>query len=231
MLKIFKTTFLLLALSASVSMAQTIGGSIVLASPQGEFRQHVDRFGYGLSAQATFSSPGAFNPVTFGLHASYIIYGEESGARPLSYTIPDVTVDVNRKNSIANLHLLMVVSPFPGPIKPYMEGLAGGSYIFTTTDVESQYSNWDVFETNNYDDFAWSYGGGAGIMFNLTPGGLGELASFSLDLKVRYLFGTEAEYLREGDIHINPDNGSVYYDVSRSETDLLTFQLGVIASF
>ena len=81
--------------------------------------------------------------------------------------------------------------------------------------------------TTNFDDFAWNYGVGGGLLINLYSPDVGEgiFESLFLDLKVRYLLGTEAEYLKEGSVTI--DNGNVYYDVSKSKTDLLITQVGV----
>ena len=56
-----------------------------------------------------------------------------------------------------------------------------------------------------------------------------EINSLFLDLKVRYLFGSEAEYLKEGSVVV--DNGNVIYNVSKSKTDLITVNIGVVAYF
>ena len=87
-----------------------------------------------------------------------------------------------------------------------------------------------MFETTNFDDFTWSYGAGGGLLIQILRDE-GELAALFLDLKARYVFGTNAQYLREGDIVVNPANGSVTYYVSESQTDLLTFHIGVVAYF
>ena len=73
-----------------------------------------------------------------------------------------------------------------------------------------------------------SYGGGAGLLILLTKD-LGDVKGLYLDLKVRYIYGGEAEYLKEGSITIQ--NGRAYYDVIKSKTDLMTFHIGVMAFF
>jgi hypothetical protein len=224
------TTLLSITLSANLIQAQTLGGSFMLGSPQGEFRENVDRLGYGFQIHGTLWTPGKLRPFTVGLNLGYMVYGEESSSRPLSYTIPDVYVDVDRTNSIANFHLLFQVTPFTGTWRPYIEGLFGGAYIFTTTTVESQWSDEDVFETTNFDDFTWSYGAGGGLLIQLIKDEM-DLSWLFLDLKVRYVFGTNAQYLREGDIVVNPATGFVTYYISESTTDLLTFHVGVVAYF
>ena len=56
-----------------------------------------------------------------------------------------------------------------------------------------------------------------------------DVGALFLDLKVRYLFGSEAEYLKEGSVVVSP--GKVDYKVSKSKTDLLTVHAGVVAYF
>jgi hypothetical protein len=227
MKKLSLLTIILLCFSASV-YSQTAGISLMLGSPQGEFRKNVDRLGYGLQIQGTLWSPSKERPFTIGLNLGFMVYGEVSESRPLSETIPDVYVDVDRTNSIANLHFLMLVSPFTGTVRPYLEGLVGGSYLSTTTDVKSEYTQDSFAESTNYDDFNWSYGWGGGIIFQVAKD-LGDVKNLYVDLKARYLYGTEAEYLTENDVVI--ENGRAYYYPRLSKTDLLTFHIGVIAYF
>ena len=204
----------------SNNFAQTFGGSFLIGSPQGEFKTNVENLGYGLELHGTLWKPSKERPITFGLNVSYLIYGLKTDRRPFSLTIPEVGVDVTRTNSLASMHLLFQVNPFAGTVQPYIEGLFGGAYIFTTTEIKSDY--------NNYDDFTWSYGGGAGLLIQLSRE-LGDVSTLYLDLKARYLYGTEAQYLTETGIVINPANSQVYYYPKKSKTDLVTFHIGVIA--
>lgn len=224
-----KKAFILLLLAGLVTLkAQTVGGSFVIGLPQGEFKQKVDNIGFGLQVHGTLFTPSPVSPFTVGLNLGYMIYGNESSTRPLSEYIPDVFVDVNRTNNIANFHLLFQVSPFFGDVRPYVEGLFGGAYLFTTTKVESRNSNQNVFESTNFDSYAWNYGFGGGLLIRLT-GPVGSMSNLFLDLKARYMYGTETEYLKEGSVTIV--NGRAYYDVQKSKTDLFTLHVGVVAYF
>lgn len=220
---------LVLLLSTTlISYSQTVGGSIMIGSPQGEFRQNVDRLGYGLQLQGTLWSPSKERPFSIGLNLSYMVYGETTDRRPWP-GFPEVTLEVSRTNSIANLHFLMLVSPFTGTVRPYVEGLAGGAYIFTTSEVKSENSSEQIAQSTNYDDFNWSYGFGGGILFRVAKD-LGDVSNLYLDLKARYIYGTEAQYLTENDIEV-VSLTQVRYRPRQSKTDLLTFHLGVIAYF
>lgn len=209
---------------------QSAGGNLMLGFPQGEFKDNIDRLGFGLSGEVLFFNPSEKLPFGFGLNVGYINYGSESRQEPYSITIPDVVVDVNRSNNLVNFHLIFQIAPLSGNVRPYGELLFGGAYLFTETSINSRGIE-EVAGTTNFNDFAWNYGVGGGVLINLySPEHQeGNFGALFLDLKVRYLFGTEAEYLKEGSVII--ENGSAYYDVSKSKTDLLTAQLGVMIYF
>jgi len=172
--------------------------------------------GYGIQLQGTLWSPGKTRPFTVGLILVIWFMAKLPNEDPGVKTIPDVTVEVSRMNSIANFHLLLQVSPFTGTVRPYLDGLIGGAYIFTTTEVKSENSDESIAESTNYDDFNWSYGWGGGLLIKVAKE-LGDVQNLYLDLKARYLYGTEAEYLTENDVLIQ--NGRVFYNPRKSKTD------------
>lgn len=216
-----------LYLFSGSGFAQGVGGvNFLLAFPQGEFEQQVKHTGFGIGGEAVWSPhPGVFG---IGLNLGYIIYGQETRRAPWSYTIPDVTVDVTRQNSIVNFHLLFKIMPAKGTIRPYLDLLAGGAYFFTTTTIEETYSTNDVATDVNFSDWAWSYGYGGGLMIMVSRD---EFNQIFIDLKLRYLHGTEADYLKEGSVQVNQNTGTVIYNISTSKTDLLMGQIGVSVSF
>lgn len=56
-----------------------------------------------------------------------------------------------------------------------------------------------------------------------------KVSSIWIDLKARYMLGSEAEYLKEGSMRI--ENGKVLFTPSKSKTDLITAHLGVLILF
>lgn len=207
------------------SIAQQVGINLSLAIPQGEFADQVDNLGGGLSGEFLILSPKLKSPIGFGINLGYYIYGMESRREPWSNTIPDVFLDVNRTNNLFNFHILFQIGLPQGRIRPYAEGLFGGSYLYTETSVSGQYNSDNIASTTNYDDWAWSYGVGGGILILLSGDPVTEEGAVYLDLKGRYLFGSEAEYLKEGSVEII--GGQVRYYPSQSKTDLLTLHAGV----
>ena len=210
--------------------SQAGGLNITLGFPMGEFKKEIDRLGFGLSGHFLFLAPTDNRPFGIGLNVGYLNYGQETRQELFSSTIPDVTVDVERSNNLVNFHALFQLGFGSGSVRPFIEGLFGGSYIFTETTIRSRGTE-EVASSNNFDDFAWSYGTGGGILILLTSGDEegSDAGALFLDLKARYLFGSEAEYLKEGSVVVSP--GKVDYKVSKSKTDLLTVHAGVVAYF
>ncbi len=158
----------LLIFSSTKIFSQAAGLNLTLAIPSGEFKEKVDNVGFGLSGHILFLAPKPKSPFGIGLNLGYIVYGSESRREPLSNTIPDVFVNVDRTNSLMNFHLLFTVGLPQGRIRPYLEGLFGGSYIYTTTSVKSQGTGEEFASSTNFDDWAWSYGGGGGFTILLS---------------------------------------------------------------
>jgi hypothetical protein len=221
--------FLFLILSSN-SFAQIGGLNFTLGFPTGEFKNNVTRTGFGVSGEFLLLTPTVQNPFSIGLNLGFINYGSESRREPFSSTIPDVIVDVDRSNNIVNFHILFQLAFPTGIIRPYAEGLFGGSYIFTETSIKSQGVD-EVASSTNFDDFAWSYGAGGGFLIQVFSSDNPEekVSSVFIDLKARYLYGSEAEYLKEGSVII--DNGKVTYNTSKSKTDLLTAHIGAVVYF
>ena len=222
-MKVLKFVLLLFLFSFVTVNAQTFGGGLQLGYPHGEFKENVDRVAYGFQLQGTIWSPNKLRPVTLGLSGGFITYGEETSRRPLSTTIPDVTVDVKRSKNMANLHLLLMISPFQGTWRPYLEGLAGGSYLYTSSEVSSNYNNNSVFEDVNKDDLTWSAGIGGGFLIKV---GKDNENDIYIDIKTRYIWGGTAEYLKEGSVKIV--NGQALYDVKKSKTNMWNIHIGVL---
>lgn len=197
------------------------GASFNYARPQGEFRDFVDQ-GFGGDVHFIYQ-PAARGILGLRLDAGFLNYGHERMRVPLSSTIGGrITVDVNTTNNIAFVGLGPQIGLPDGRLRPYVGGFAGFTYLFTESSVEGRDDDQAFARTTNYDDGTFSYGGRAGLYVPLSHGA----SPVSLDLGVVYLNSGEAEYLREGDIEDLPD-GAISFTPSRSDTDLLTFRVGV----
>ena len=225
---------LLLATVGHAQMLFQAGGNLTLGFPQGEFDENVETTGIGGTGFFAVNFPQS--PLTVGGSIGFIIYGRETDERPFSHTIPDVYVDVTTTNSILQGHLFLRLQPPRGAFLPYLDGLIGFNYLWTETSIEDQDTPGfdEIASTTQLQDITFSYGVGGGLMFRVYDASAKEnkkndLKAVYVDLGIRYLMGGEAEYLKEGSIEI--ENGQVYYDISKSTTDILTAHIGVMFAF
>ena len=233
-----KNLFLLFAifyLGTSSSSAQIAGGGInfIIGMPQKEFKENVDRIGFGTGIEGLYYLTPAI-PFGIGVNLGFLNYGKETRNAPLSTTIPDVTVKVDRTNNIGNFHLLLRLTQNFSNFSPYFDLLIGGSYLFTETKVINRRNNQEFASDKNFDDWAFSYGYGGGVkikIFNATDETTGRLVPIFLDIKGRYLLGSEAEYLSEKDFIVNDITGTVSYRTRKSTTDLFNIQVGFSVLF
>lgn len=141
------------------------------------------------------------------------------------YNIPEVFLRVDRTNNLVNFHLVFELGLPTGRIRPYVQGLFGGQYLFTETSVKNENNNEEFASSTNFEDWAWSYGAGGGISILLSGDPITENGAIYLDLKGRYLFGSEAEYLKEGSVEVIGQR--VIYHPSKSKIEMLTLHAGV----
>ena len=194
------------------------GGSFTVARPQGEFGEQVER---GIGGDLHYIR--ALDPegrVALRVDAGLAIYGYDrySAADDYGYLL-----DVSTSNNIAWIGVGPQIGVPDGRLRPYVNGYAGYSFLWTSTTLSDRYDYYDDYSESitEQDDWSFSYGAGAGLYVPLRHGS----SPISLDLGVRYHNNGEAEYLREGDIVDNGD-GTVTLYPTRSDTDLLTFHLG-----
>ena len=198
-----------------------VGGRLEFAQPQGEFGDRVDQgIGGNLHYIHALDRDGI---LAVRLDAEAITYGYERQRVILSPTVGGrILADLVTTNNIAFLGVGPQIGAPNGRLRPYAHGFAGVSYLFTTSSLEGSASGEPFASTTNFDDVTFAYGGGAGLYIPLRRG----VAPISLDLGATYRNAGQAEYLREGDITDNPD-GTVTLRPVRSDTDMLTFHVGV----
>jgi len=206
-----------------------------LAFPQDEFKNNAADIGGGFGFDFIYDPRSL--PFGFGASLGFIFYGYESYREIVSTSAADFEADVSTTNSIFTGHLMFRFQPYRGKIRPYIEGLIGLNYLTTDTTIDEIGWSDNGIHTHNFDDAAFSYGGGIGILYRLVekpfnpahPRYNQKLWAILIDIKMRYILGGEAEYLNEGSIY--RENGNLYYDVKMSRTDMLTFNIGITFNF
>lgn len=207
--------------------------------PTGEFADNLDDPGVGGSL--FLGTQVGASPVVLGVDLGFLIYGRSKSTVPFSTTVP-IRVDLVTTNSIFQPHAVLRLQPMSGAVRPYIEGVGGFKYLFTETkvrDEDRRDDDRDIASETNFDDFAWSGGGGAGIDFVVYQPSRGvqgkmPMRSVALHLGAQYLFGQEAEYVAEGPIDDQNGNNVIdrsELDIRRSTTNLVLIKVGVTAYF
>lgn len=225
----------LLALLPAAHAQTTSGGAnVVVAVPQGSFADRLDAVGFGLSGAFVHHIGGT--PIGLGVEGTFVTYGHERiRERFGSGALGRVDVDVVTTNNIALGHLVLRLQTPSGAVRPYGDALVGLAYLFTESRIEDVDFNddRDIASSTNFDDAAFSYGLGGGVMARVYEGRSstdGRPFEVFVDARVRYLFGGEARYLREGDIEADADGDPVFH-FAESRTDVLLPQLGLTVRF
>lgn len=235
--------FISVLLFSTINMAAAaqeleLGFNGRMALPQGQFGEHINSPGGGLNVFALYR----FNDVPFGLGLDFSFM--DFGTLPHTLT----------RNSDGNNHSLAVENRFRanqamaitrihqrnGILQAYVEGLAGFNFFFSESNVtrRGQGSSDEDIIQSEFRNIAFTWGGGAGVLIRLHENrGRGSwmqsrenLRASLISIGFRYLHGTTAEYMKNGTIHINPQNEGLASS-HRSPTDLVVVQFGFVFLF
>lgn len=229
-----KRSFIYIAilLFTSTTWAQfNVGVSGLILSPLGEFKDNIDENGYGLTLSGAYHFEET--PFSLGVNIGWARYGSKTNTETLIWP---VKVNVTTGNDIAFMHLMARAEHNLGFVKPYIEVLYGFNYLFTNTEIEDIEGDGftDIASDTQFDDFSTSYGFALGAMFNLyefeNRNEDENLSNIFLELKVQYMLGGEADYLKEGDL-TRGVNDEIQFNKSSSEIDYISFQVGLIFQF
>src|SRR5215813_1043916 len=192
--------------------------------PQGQFKENITNNGYG--GDGHFLVRLGPSPILVGGDLGGVVYGSENHREPISATIPNLQVNVGTSNNIFLAHFLVRAQPRKGLVRPYADGLIGLKHLFTRTTISNLSGGEEIASDTNLSDTTLSYGFGGGIQIPLTKSREGWI---TLDTNVRYLRGSQAEYLKKGSIR--QVNGQAVFDVLSSRTDVIAVQIGVTFRF
>ncbi|PYQ49532.1 MAG: hypothetical protein DMF78_18025 [Acidobacteria bacterium] len=209
-----RSTWALLFLFPAVAAADG-GGSVVVGAPRGALGEQASVAG-GLAGHAVF--PSASPVLSLRLEGSWLLYGTETVRVPLARTAGRINREITTDNWIAQLGIgPQLVLPLRA-VRPYVHGFAGVSYLSTTSQLRDP-DGFVSATSTNYDDTAFAYGGGGGLLVPLRGRGT------SLDLGVRYVRTGSVRFLGEGDL-VSADGG-VRAVPHRGHADMLEFRVGL----
>jgi hypothetical protein len=197
----------------------------------GAFRQNLGKDGFSFDLWS--GSRLGKSPFSVGLEVYYMIYGLRTRDEYLVTGVP-LKVEVETDNNVLQGLVYLRCQPRSGRVRPYVEALAGLSYLYTSTGINGlEYPYDQIASDTNFDDLTVCVGGSVGMDIHLGGGRRNAAGQRSaetrLDFKVRYLVGGRAQYLRDDSIVY--DNGKFTYLYRESTTNLLSAQVGISVNF
>jgi hypothetical protein len=198
-----------------------LGGGALVAQPVGEFKNYVNN-GFGAGGHLLLRvDPQGF--LALRADVGYLIYGHETKRVSLA-NAGRVQFDVTTSNNILTYSFGPQLMVPTGPIRPYVNVMAGGAYFFTESSVGGSDNSNDFASTRTFGDNVPSYGYGGGVFVPFAV----RNALVGLDVGARFIRNGHTRYLREGGITDLPGGG---YTVSpiESETNLVVYHIGISA--
>ena len=192
------------------------------AFPVNEYADFDDEVGYGGNLELFFKSPSKEKPIGIGVSLSYLGQGLYFYDDPCDC---ETNIGDNRANNFVNLSMILQVAPTGGTVRPYIETIFGGSYIYSNTDIITpDYASVHLF----IDDWAWTYGAGGGFKFLIGKND-DESNLIYLDLKGRYLMSSNVNLLNRNSLRYA--NNQFYDAIKETQLNFVAIQVGVILYF
>lgn len=201
--------------SSGVKPLPPSGGGIraINAQPLGEFKRYVNS-GWGFGGDFRWFPMGQ---EVFALRgdAMFLNYGRQT-TRECFGTGCRVTVRITTQNNIfsglAGPELQIPV----GPIRPYVNAMAGWTVFWTQSSADGQNGGDDVFQTTNQQDNLFTWAAGGGVRFPIG-------AKVKLDLNARRNYNGRARYLTRDSF----GDGTITTPLVReSEVSMWTYAIG-----
>lgn len=212
------------------------GMSFSSGVPMGGFAERVNDPGYGVGLFAGLGLPNL--PVVLGAEFSFLTYGRQASSEILHTSIGNVHATLTTTNQVVMGHFLVRIQPRSGAVRPYLDALIGFKNFSTESrlsvpefDPNDPSATVTIATKTQLADTALSYGIGAGLDVQLRRWQQeeGDSTALYLDVGAGYLFGSEANYLKEGSIRGQGDE--LVVDVLHSRTDMLVAQIGLKLEF
>jgi Outer membrane protein beta-barrel domain len=216
---IFGGALVLAAAAAEAQRTQVIppiGGGIrvINAQPIGEFRNYVQD-GWGVGGDFRWF-PAKQEVFSLRADAGFLLYGQQSTYECFG-TGCRITVKITTSNNIFSGLVGPELQAPSGPVRPYVNAMAGWTVFWTQSSADGQDSNDNAFTTTNYRDNLFTSAVGGGVRIPIGQ-------KIKLDFNVRRNFNGRARYLTRDSFG---DGTSTTPVVRESEVNMWTYALGV----
>ncbi|MDZ7632785.1 MAG: hypothetical protein U5K74_15970 [Gemmatimonadaceae bacterium] len=203
------------AVGAQVPVDRPLGGGVRLinAQPIGEFKDYVNS-GWGIGGDFRWF-PANQQVLSLRADAGFLVYGRQTTSECFGAGCR-ITVDITTSNNIFSGLAGPELQVPSGPVRPYVNAMAGWTVFWTQSSADGEDGGVDVFETTNLRDniFTGALGGGVRIPLGRTV---------SLDVNARRHFNGRARYLTRDSF----GDGTATPLVRESEVNMWTYAIGV----
>jgi hypothetical protein len=240
----------------SPTYASWLSANLMMGIPMQEYAASTKSLPFGLNVNYIYQ-PSVRVPLGIGVNVGYLNVGTRSIERALTADITAGGVLLDQlyiplrfeiTNNIVQAHVNGRFIAPTNTVKPYVDGLAGLNYLWTSTSVyddsPERYFATDedglITSKTQLDDLTWSVGAGGGLMVQVGK-------KLHITAGTHYLFGGRAQYydrsqIEDWDIQLNVtgvtqggagqgsfEPGDLTYGAvpKKSRTDMLTVRLGV----
>ena len=215
-----------IALLKSQPLNGFFGLSFTNAVPQGAFQENIRKTGLGFSLYGGMQLDEL--PLGFGIEGDILFFGGEDKIykykRTGGWELYGDTVSTS--SVVVPLNVFFRLQPNQGFILPYFEGFAGITFLSTSANYKPA---WGPKDSKDKFSVAFNYGFGVGFMVKLVdfinlPD---EYSTLNLDIKMRYLIGTETKYYT---VKLEDDSTPVFTEYN-SKTDKIMTMIGIAFRF
>lgn len=231
-----KLIWIFCLLISSTIQAQIFDFNVKMGIPTSDFRYASESVGIGLGGTLLF--PMQETPLYLGGEITYMTHGHTSQEYTQNSgwgSSRDLELTTNNNMLMGNLVMRLIPTQETDLyVTPYLEGFVGFNWLYTRTKLQDvTRDNWDwllddddndrelIESSIDYSDIALVYGGGVGLMVGR--------GAMKLNLKCRYLFGAEAEYLDKESVEFDPYYPEVMnFTSKKSPTHMIMPEVGLV---
>jgi hypothetical protein len=200
----------------------TLSAGVEVGSPIGEFNSSFGKEMFGLSGN--LSVPWRVLPLEWGVDVGWCRMGSAASSVEVNNEfLQNVQAELQVNSNITSVHGHLRFSPLQGPVRPYVDGMAGLRIFSTRSEVTAEGIEGNISSTTEASSWAGSYGWAGGLMVGFGP-------LVYAEARVERWESGRVSYVDPESITIS-EQGNVGFSTLYSGTSTFNFYLGLGLSF
>ena len=214
--------------------------NIEFVSPQGDFKQNLDKSIIAPGISFSFGIKPCKLPFYIGVQGEYLLYGSDSRNETLyiaEFGDVDLTVR-HRYTKFSGFVFLRFLPIKRRRLHFYIDGLLGFSNYNTSSSIPAAPATYDCsyedennsfVRTSHFNDTVLCYGAGTGFLIKIGKELRNRKNEHFINIGVQYTYSPKTEYYKKGSIVVEGQE-AIFYKYE-STISLITFQVGYTATF